>query len=1117
MPLYIGKYKYLIINCAHSDSETLELNYDIETIKRLMIVRDDRNSNYLVFNSFNDFWSHNSSVVLKDRCFHEVIYGYQHQRVKFDIDITRDKLMELCDADLIRANIITAPMSESDKVDSIIVFIAGKIIDVLFVTYHSSERIVPSIRDLIIMDSSGYDRIKNTIKYSFHIIAKYAVENYHEMAELTEKLLFELPECIKLFVDGNVNKQIQNFRIIGSSSKPDSGRIKRMTSRFGSYEADKIDTLITDTKKLKLLKALGTKVRKPEHETPSVENDDIPRTLEIIKRDTNLLEAHEFRSAAGNLLIFNRLKPSVCNICNRMHDNDHTLMLRVILDDDVDEENRVRQITELCRHGLGESNLLYSCATVPGEDSHESLIVRRLNKIKEGTRNPHIALQTKFEKLPNRNVYSDDHMREYEFVETLAVKAQMKLGKTKAIKEYLAKHYPISKLYSPIIRIVTFRRTFSRAIKANFPEFHSYEEYRGSIPHNRARKLIIQVESLFKIELPSGVAESVDLLILDEVESILNQFNSGLHKCFNNSWSIFVWMLKNAEHVICMDANISDRSYRVLEVFRPGKIFFHWNTYERASEDTFMFTDNKKAWISALYNSIKQGDKVIVPTNILKDAKVLVQLIKQERPDLKIQLYSSESSVADKNREFADVDTYWQQYDMIVYTPTLSAGVSFEIDHFNILFGYFTDGSCDVETCRQMLSRARNISKKAYCIYLHSPIYRYPTNVLAIRTLVRAKRLSLFKNISHIGVSFEYDTIGNISFYTTSYFDLWLESIRIENLSKNDFTGRFIDQVADTGAKIDPLVVDDADMQHELCAAYKGGREQLTEDECQAVALATDITTQDADDIKAKLRRVDAEISPEESCELKKFYLRETYNWHDRLISPAWVMQYQKGATRNIYKNLSIILAHNDVGEALGEVQRMERNHYTYITEAGDAELEQHDFQHRYSFQKHYLALELLRLCGFQSIRDSRELSSVLVEANIDKCKHRICYAIVNIAEEFRITIPAKLQNAVSIISVISKVLKVTYGITLDKSKTNVLISDRCTYSLNMKNINTWFRFVRPSELGILRPSDDRPTIIDSTNLAQNIEISHEDMDMFLDFVSEFETTGISDDAIDTE
>src|SRR5690606_17781708 len=125
---------------------------------------------------------------------------------------------------------------------------------------------------------------------------------------------------------------------------------------------------------------------------------------------------------------------------------------------------------------------------------------------------------------------------------------------------------------------------FSGNLKEKFPDFTLYSDIQGGLVHD---KLIIQVESLHRLAIYDGIA-TPDLLVLDECESIFEQFSSGLAKNFNGSFNVFEWLVRYSRHIICMDANLGDRTYRILERMRPGfrdQVIYHYNTHKNARGD----------------------------------------------------------------------------------------------------------------------------------------------------------------------------------------------------------------------------------------------------------------------------------------------------------------------------------------------------------------------------------------------------------------------------------------------------------------------------------------------------------------------------------------------------
>jgi len=59
------------------------------------VVRDEKRLRYLVFDNRAAMLDAYSKLPAADRTWHEVVFGWQSQRLKFDIDAMSDKLCEL--------------------------------------------------------------------------------------------------------------------------------------------------------------------------------------------------------------------------------------------------------------------------------------------------------------------------------------------------------------------------------------------------------------------------------------------------------------------------------------------------------------------------------------------------------------------------------------------------------------------------------------------------------------------------------------------------------------------------------------------------------------------------------------------------------------------------------------------------------------------------------------------------------------------------------------------------------------------------------------------------------------------------------------------------------------
>lgn len=1035
------------------------------------------------------------------------------------------------------ADITTA--SRQEKVDLIISGLIDTILDELQGAYYGLDDVAATRDDIVVTESSGAvvnDNVVNgnvvngnvnTWKFSFHVIvAPYAVANNEEAKGFTAQVLNQLPAAIRELVDPGVNKSLQNFRLTGSSKPAGPRRVKAVTTRFGTASLPREETIIrarpgtrvltriyteeTSDGQVRLIDGGSSAARLPE-----ISGEDLRTVLAAVARSGAGAD-HEYLHSRGELLLFRRRAPGHCAICGRTHHNDNTLMVTTEPLEGGEETPWAggaakvpHRVVEHCRRKAGATrviglvdltprapfDLVAGTADAPERQRLTGLTVgAHIAAIKAGDVDVHQANATELEALPQRHVYAEPRMRAYEPAATLAVKAQMKLGKTKALRDYLDRDFPArpGAIRPPVIRMVTFRQTFSKSMQREaFQDFELYSDHAGDLDHVRFPRLIVQVESLHRLRM-GDAPEPIDLLILDEVESILGQFNSGLHKRFNAAFAMFQWMLATAARVVCMDANIGDRTLHVLQRMRPGHpVTFHWNQYQRAADDKYFFTADQAVWLDHLFERLRLGQRVVLPTNSLAEARAFEAGVRARFPDKAVRLYSSETPPSEKERHFADVHAYWSDLDVLIYTPTVSAGVSYELAHFDVLFGHFTDMSCDVETCRQMLARVRNLATKEHFVCLSGRANNLPTRVDDIRRLVFDKRTNLYRQLDdQMALQYEYGPGGELRYHESPYFSLWLETARVENLSKNAFVTRFIDQVADTGAAVDLLeALPEADGRLiEIKTGQKLLKLELAEAECEAVAGAPDLDPEEAQAVRDRLSK-QLDVPEADRLGLAKYRLRDTFSWHDLPLDAAFVANYQKPEVSRVYRNLLRITAGATVVESLTLIQGQEAGNHRMLMEArfeggfngginvnvnANADpasvYESRDLHHRYVFQAHFLAIWLLRLCGFRCLTDRALVREETMYHRMRAGERDFLEYLEQITFEFQLRRPSVRsvtaerdagRYVMKVLGVVNPILRKMYGIEIKRTSKRAGAKD---FYLSHTKIGRLFVFTNPGD-----------------------------------------------------
>lgn len=1040
-------YKYIHAPSHHYDPlDVIETIYkSTEDLLGKFVVYS---GSYKIYDNVCMFHQYLYTLPQSARLFHEVIFNIP-QKLKFDIDAEVVKMDDFmidtnpdCNFDDIDALLDSIQMPKM-KYDNIFATILDTIRDAFFIVYEVE------LKESNIIICESHD--PSGKKYSNHIIIDgYYVSDVAQAKEFTRRLCEYLPTKYKKFLDVSVNKNIQNFRVAGCH-KGDN-RIKTIVSG-----QDPSRTYITDVSDCVLLDNIGCK---KEREEIQLHPDEITRVLEICQRSG--IDDHKFKFVRNGIFIFQRIRASHCEFCCRTHDADNTLFVSTCTN------NGAVSVFKHCRKYADENGP--GSGVCIGEiiaETPPEIVVddqRGQERKNAGWVDTHIirTIETPSRIAPglfdgdtfSKHIYEEPYLRPFELTDTLVVHAMMKMGKTKALHDYITKNFPDG-LRTPVIRFVSFRQTFSGNIKEKFTDFTLYSDVRGPLDQP---KLIVQVESLWRLDIREGV-EAPDLVILDECESIFEQFDSGLLRNFTESFCKFQYLLKYSKHVVCMDANISNRTYNVLQRLRPRNMLYHCNQYKNAREDKYYLTGDKLKWLGLLYSTIDADERVSVPMSSLSEAKILVKNLSKRFPEKRVKLYSSETPMSEKREHFADVNAYWSQYDILVYTPTVSAGVSFEQKHFAKIFGYFTDQSCPVETCIQMIGRIRDVADKQFYICVAATGNNLPTGTEEIKRYVFEKRDNFTKEFDHTGLTPEYGPNGEVQYHTSDYFHLWLENTRIKNLSKNSFTRRLIDVICFTGANVEyftdelfefltgiPLMTDGimTDELEDLNDAHRTARLEIREDICKKISQARDIDEQEVDEIhNAMVAQTD--ISDSQKYAFEKHRLRIDYKF-EGVIDEKFVDKYRDPKTRRIFKNITRISACESTENALKQIQAEEAANHLFIMGLNEKYHHQ-DINRKYVFDQHRYALGLLKLCGWKHITDPQFIHKITLACNLRDNEKVYWDSIGSACVEFQLRTPRMQLTTANktcddryielMMKPVNKILSIMYGINLRSNKSD--------------------------------------------------------------------------------
>ena len=255
---------------------------------------------------------------------------------------------------------------------------------------------------------------------------------------------------------------------------------------------------------------------------------------------------------------------------------------------------------------------------------------------------------------------------------------------------------------------------------------------------------VVQMESLYKyIE-----GSQYDCLFFDEPCAGLKQMNSSTHrdKLMQNRKG-FEYLVQNVKLLILSDANIDNKCIELLK-YRGGKTLFFDNQFKLGDDPNKKLTcievPEYEHIIGEMTRKLSNNKNIIIACTSKNKAKELHQHFCLKFPDKKGKLYTADEN---DQSELKDVNTFWKQYNWVIYNTCIGAGISYDDHHFidgkfdsSVLHFDFqfiihhSQCNADIDAVIQMSGRVRYLKEKTMYFYIgqgqrHQIYGKYPVNL----------------------------------------------------------------------------------------------------------------------------------------------------------------------------------------------------------------------------------------------------------------------------------------------------------------------------------------------------------------------------------------------------
>jgi hypothetical protein len=684
----------------------------------------------------------------------------------------------------------------------------------------------------------------------------------------------------------------------------------------------------------------------------------------------------------------------------------------------------------------------------------------------------------------------------------IAVQSEKGTGKTSNLlkKLFTDKNSKITDKTS--ILFVSSRVSFGYKLLGDLKEygFNLYSEVNEY--YINADRVICQIDSLMRLN-----RDTYDIIIIDECET-LARYMTSLHFTKNQKANLIVSTLEqivaDANQRIIMDADLSDRCvnfykkiiYGTLEsplIEKTYKLII--NNY-RPYKDYTLACCNYSVWLNNIFSKIESNKKVAIGMASNTKAKDLEKILKDTYIEKKILLIHKETNDLDKKILLQNVNEEWTKYDVIIYTPTVCMGVSFDIpNYFDSLFMYGCHKSLGAQELCQMMHRVRSpinkeilismdnykqydiddnidysIVEKMLCSDYYLTHYNLHTNIVP-------KKVKRINNISECITSLDFginniddnpqnlqvsnlddnkenihSLIGSVTLHekilTYPYrnepiYDLYVRNSMeiIEN--ESNLPACFFGYAKYKEYNFKYLSsTENNDILNEM-KEIKVEREELElEEKIHSILEAPELTK---DEYLNKIKQKDEYITQNDIYAIQRYNLRNCYN-NNGIINRSFVEEYCDKEKMKWYRNLSTILSsENQETKDKLEILKTNQQNTSVITNC------YMDFTNKNKYTYHYYPIEIIKNMGF----DINNLEILVSHTNIlNHLSNTIEWCEENkyeIAFKYNIKIKSKklidLQDNIKL-KYINTILKSQYGLVIKKiNKTTV--KDNLLYKLD--------------------------------------------------------------------
>ena len=300
----------------------------------------------------------------------------------------------------------------------------------------------------------------------------------------------------------------------------------------------------------------------------------------------------------------------------------------------------------------------------------------------------------------------DDHLAGK--FQVLNISSGLGTGKTTMLHDHITKHFEGCSILFVVYRISLGLKLSSDLLDLAFINYKSVELV--DVPNLDDReaypRVVCQLDSIWRLEGDTSVP-LFDLVVCDEIEMLLNHVSASTLRNPVRTFDTLIEMISIAKRgAILLDGLWGARTYNALSLSGISQRLVI-NDF-RPVQKTFVFMKNEEVWLSHIADKLcDDKNLVIVCLSASQAKKIEVALVEGGIVDESEILVHTSKEGDEERKQLENVEQLWITKRVVIYSPTVESGTSFDIPHFHSQFIYCCGGSTTAQGLFQMTGRIR--------------------------------------------------------------------------------------------------------------------------------------------------------------------------------------------------------------------------------------------------------------------------------------------------------------------------------------------------------------------------------------------------------------------------